>query len=82
MRLLIEHGADLNAQNGDLSTPLHLSARKNMETIRTLLEAWANPNITDKDWTYLYYFAFYGSMSRELTELYIKYGAKLMIYPD
>lgn len=81
MRLLIEHGADLDAQNSDLSTPLHLTA-KNMETIRILLEAGADPNITDKDWTYPYYFAFYGSMSRELAELYIRHGAKLMIFPD
>ena len=81
MRLLIEHGADLNAQNDYLSTALHLTD-KNMDTIRILLEAGADPNMTDRDWTYPYYFAFYGSMTRELTELYIKHGAKLMLYPD
>jgi len=81
MRLLIEHGADLNAQNDYLSTPLHLT-EKNMETIRTLLQAGADPNITDKDWTFPYYFAFYGSMTRELTDLYIKHGANLMRFPD
>ncbi|PJA31879.1 MAG: ankryin [Zetaproteobacteria bacterium CG_4_9_14_3_um_filter_53_7] len=81
MHLLIEHGADVNAQNNWLSTPLHLTA-KNMESIRILLEAGANPNITDKDYDFPYYFAFYGSMTRELTELYIKHGANLMLYPD
>ena len=81
MRLLIEHGADVNAQNDWLSTPLHLT-EKNMDTIRILLEAGADPNITDKDYDYPYYFAFYGSMTRELTELYIKHGANLMLYSE
>ena len=81
MRLLIEHGADVNARNDWASTPLHL-AEKNIEVVRILLEAGADPNLTDKDYNYPYYFAFYGSMPRELTELYIKHGAKLMIFPD
>ncbi|MDX8411801.1 MAG: ankyrin repeat domain-containing protein [Mariprofundaceae bacterium] len=76
MHLLIEAGADLNARNDFDSTPLHLT-EKNIDTIRILLEAGANPNIKDKDWDYPYYFAFYGSMVRELTELYIKHGAHL-----
>lgn len=76
MDLLIKHGADLNAQNDWLSTPLHLT-EKNIDAIRLLLEAGAEPNIQDKDWDYPYYFAFYGSMTRELTMLYIKHGAKL-----
>ena len=81
MPLLIENGADVNAQNDDASTPLHLT-EKNMASIRILLEAGADPNIKDKDYDYPYYFAFYGSMTRELTELYIKHGANLMLYPD
>lgn len=80
MALLIKHGADVDAQNDWLSTPLHL-AERNMEAIRLLLEAGADPNIKDKDYDYPYYFAFYGSMTRELTELYIKHGANLMLYP-
>ena len=66
MSLLIEHGADLNAVNDRLSTPLHLT-EKNVDTIRILLEAGADPNLKDSDWDYPYYFAFYGSMTRELT---------------
>ena len=79
MRLLIEHGADLDATNDKLSTALHLT-EKNIDAIRILLEAGANPNLKDADWDYPYYFAFYGSMTQELTELYIKHGANLMFH--
>ena len=81
MRLLIESGSDLNAVNKLLSTPLHLT-EKNVDAIRILLEAGADPNLKDADWDYPYYFAFYGSMTRELTQLYIKYGAHLMYNDD
>ncbi len=81
MRLLIESGADLNAVNRLLSTPLHLTG-KNVDAIRMLLEAGADPNLKDSDWDYPYYFAFYGSMTRELTELYIKHGAHLKYVDD
>ncbi|MCF7821519.1 MAG: ankyrin repeat domain-containing protein [Mariprofundaceae bacterium] len=81
MRLLIEHGAALDAVNKRLSTPLHLT-KKNIDAIRILLQAGADPNLKDADYDYPYYFAFYGSMTRELTELYIKYGANLMLYDD
>lgn len=76
MRLLIENGAALNALNDRSSTPLHLT-EKNIDAIRILLEAGADPNIKDADWDYPYYFAFYGSMTAELAKLYIKHGAHL-----
>jgi len=79
MRLLVEVGAELNVQNDDDSTALHL-AEKNIESIRILLEAGADPNVKNRDYNYPYYFAFYGSMPRELTELYIKHGANLMLF--
>ncbi len=81
MAFLINHGADLNLQNAKLSTPLHLTEKK-MDAIRILLEAGANPNILDADYDYPYYFAFYGSMTRELAELYIKHGAKLQFHGE
>jgi len=79
MRLLIEHGADLHALNQRLSTPLHLT-EKNIDAIRILLEAGADPNLKDADYDYPYYYAFYGSMPREIAELYIKHGANLMLF--
>ncbi len=81
MRFLIENHANLQIQNDWLSTPLHL-CEKDMDAIRILLEAGADPNILDKDYDYPYYFAFYGSMSKELTDLYIKHGAKLVYKKD
>jgi len=81
MSLLIENGADLNAANDRLSTPLHLT-EKNIDAIRILLEAGADPNLKDADWDFPYYFAFYGSMTRELIDLYIKHGAHLTYVDD
>jgi len=77
MALLIGHGAALNAANNNAATPLHL-AEKNIDAIRILLEAGADPNLRDSDWNYPYYYAFYGSMSRELIDLYIRHGARLV----
>ena len=81
MTFLINNGAELNLQNDWLSTPLHL-CEKNIDAIRILLEAGADPNIKDKDYDYPYYFAFYGSMTQELSDLYIKHGAKLIYKKD
>jgi len=81
MSFLIKQGAALDLQNDWLSTPLHLT-EKNMDSIRLLLEAGAESNIKDKDYDYPYYFAFYGSMTQELTDLYIKHGANLIYKKD
>jgi len=76
MHWLIQNNASLNATNNKLATPLHLT-EKNIDAIRILLEAGADPNLKDSDYDFPYYFAFYGSMTRELTDLYIKHGAHL-----
>ena len=81
MRFLIEHDANIQIQNDWLSTPLHL-CEKDIDAIRILLEAGADPNIKDKDYDYPYYFAFYGSMTQELSDLYIKHGARLVYKKD
>ena len=43
VRLLLKHGADVNARNTNGFTPLHLASAANI--IRLLLKAGANPHI-------------------------------------
>ncbi len=46
----IEKGVDINAQDMYGMTPLHYAMRiKNLDAIKTLLEAGANPNIPNED---------------------------------
>jgi ankyrin repeat protein len=47
-RLLLEHGADINALSEDRSTPLHIAARDGrVEVVRVLLEYGANVGLED-----------------------------------
>ena len=54
MRFLLEHGADVNAQQDDLSTPLHLAVRapneQSVDIANLLLERDADPHARDKDY--------------------------------
>jgi ankyrin repeat protein len=45
-KLLLEHGADVNARSNDLRTPLMVAARRagNAATVKFLLDRGANPN--------------------------------------
>src|SRR6266567_9544324 len=45
-RLLLDHGADVNARSSDLRTPLMIAARRpgNTHAVKLLLERGANPN--------------------------------------
>jgi cyclin-dependent kinase inhibitor 2D len=47
--LLLEHGADVEAQDGDHATPLHLAARSGKHwTVVVLLSRGANAHVRDK----------------------------------
>ncbi len=49
IRMLIEHGADVNAQDDSQRTPLHSAAfAGKKEAVRVLLDAGADPTISDK----------------------------------
>ncbi len=53
MELLIQHGADVNAQNGNQSTPLHLAASSHLalegNIVRLLLKHSANSGAKDSE---------------------------------
>jgi ankyrin repeat protein len=74
-RVLLEHGADVMAQDADMMTPLHLaSGRGHVDVARVLLEYNADVNAQDADdWTALHHASRSGYM--DVTLLLLGHGA-------
>ena len=75
MRALIEKGADVNTENNNGETPLHVSATNgHLEVVRALLEKGADVNAKeDNGWTPLHYCAREGHL--EVARFLIKAGS-------
>ena len=76
-RLLLEHGADINAQNKDGRTPLHVAAENGrVEVVRVLHEHGANIGAEDDAGrTPLHLAASYGSV--QTVHVLLEYGANI-----
>ena len=72
---MIDHGANVNAANKDGTTPLILAcSRAQEESVRILLKAKANPNITDGDGDASLHAAIAGDCSHEILQEISYYG--------
>ena len=76
LKILIENGADVNAKNGKLQTPLHYAAQFGYEKIvENLIQNGTNVNAENDDGeNALYLAAFHGYL--DIVECLLKYGAK------
>ncbi|KAH9023296.1 ankyrin repeat-containing domain protein [Lactarius pseudohatsudake] len=73
---LLEHGADVNAQNKDRETPLHLASRLRLHEIaRTLLENGADVNVKNSEGKSPLQLSS-GRKGKAMKRLLLKYSAK------
>ena len=77
-RLLLEHGADINARNDNGSTPLHLAAEDgSLEVVRVLLEHGANVGVQDNEGRTPLYVAAAGYERVEVVRMLLEHGANV-----
>jgi ankyrin repeat protein len=78
VEILLRHGADVNAKNERLRTPLHLAAELGPETVRVLLKYGAKPDNYDKDGYTPIAWAIEGSQpeGQEVVKLLLAAGAR------
>ena len=76
LEAMIEHDADVNAANKDSITSLMIACQKgNIEAINVLLNAGADPNISDGKYGSCIQHAVIGGSSKEVLETIIDHGA-------
>ena len=76
LQAIINHGAEINATDTNGRTALMIACAKgNSDAINTLLEAGADPKITDADGETCLYYAVDGCCSKEVLQIIINHGA-------
>ena len=75
LETILVHGADVNATNTYMLTPLMLVTMENVETINLLLNAGADPNIANADGDTWLHYAVNGDCNQEILQAIIDHGA-------
>lgn len=77
VQFYVDNGVDVNAQDGSGATPLHYAVRgRNLEAVKILLAAGADPNIKDREDLTPFDNSFgRGGMLLEVIEMLLQYGA-------
>ena len=69
VQLLLEHGADVNAEDNNYSTPLHLATSLEPEIVQLLLQHGADTNALDQSHRTPLHLAMQSQVSDKLRDL-------------